>query len=197
MININLIGEEKDRSAAYAYFAIAFSVLSFVFLAGAASLYGNMNLNLAQNSSDRDFKKSQNEALKKKTAEVDNLEAKQNLLKDKLNVIAQLKARKQGPVRVLDVITKTIPEKAWLTQITQTDDVLQVSGIALDGQTISDFMGALRTTPNIKETDSVSTELIVQEDLKLQKFSFPAKVLYFTAKGEKLEPIVSAEEKKK
>lgn len=185
MININLLGEEKDRSATYAVHAIAFCFVVISSLAISGWIYTGKSLKLAELESEMESKKAQNESLKKRTAEVETLEAKQVLLKDKLGVIAQLKARKQGPVRILDEISKSIPDKSWITEINQSDDTLQISGVALDGQTISDFMEQIRNTPYIKETDSVSTELIVVEDLKLQKFSFPAKLVFLNAIAKK------------
>ncbi len=194
MININLLGEEKDRSASYLIHAASFCFVTFLFICVAGSIFARRSLYLSEMESEKNFKHAQNESLKKRTAEVEDLEAKQVLLKDKLNIIAQLKAKKQGPVRILDQISSTIPDKAWLTEISQADDILQVTGVALDGQTISDFMGKLRDTPNITETDSVSTELTVIEDLKLQKFSFPAK-LFFLKKAD-AEKLANADENK-
>lgn len=185
MININLLGEEKDRSASYALNAISFLSIFLLFIFLSAWIYTERSLKLSELESERDSKKAQNENLKKRTAEVEDLESKQALLKEKLLVIANLKAKKQGPVKILDQISMTIPDKAWITEINQVDDQLTVKGIALDGQTVSDFMTKLRETPNIKETDSVSTELVVEDDLKLQKFSFPAKLVFLVDKAKK------------
>lgn len=185
MIHINLLGEEKDRAASYAINAISLAAILFVFLFLSGWVYTERSLRLSELEAERESKKAQNESLRKRTAEVEDLEIKQALLKEKLGVIANLKAKKQGPVKILDQVSTSIPDKAWITEISQNDDQLTVKGVALDGQTVSDFMTKLRETPNIKETDSVSTELVVEDDLKLQKFTFPAKLVFLVDKNKK------------
>lgn len=178
MININLLGEEKDRSASYAVNAIAFCIVFVMFLSIAGWIYAERSLKLSEMEAEQESKRAQSESLKKRTAEVEDLEAKQNLLKEKLQIIAKLKIKKQGPVKLLDQLSRNIPDKAWLTEVSQNDESVQISGIALDGQTISDFIANLRKDSNIKDLDAVTTELIVIDDLKLQRFSFPGKVSF-------------------
>src|SRR5690606_10271297 len=122
------------------------------------------------------IKESQLTKLKDKTKKVESMEQNQKLLIEKLEIIAKLKTRKQGPVRILDDLTKAIPEKAWLTAVTQKNDFIEVSGVAVDGQTVSDFIARLRESKFIDDADAVKTQMVMRDDVKLQSFTFPAQL---------------------
>ncbi len=176
MIRINLLGEQVDRSAAYAVHSlITLGVVVVFLLAGGWSTnYAISNLSELENQVA--LKESQLAKLKQKTKKVENMEQSQKLLIEKLEIIARLKTRKQGPVRILDDLTTAIPDRAWLTSVTQKDDILEVSGIAVDGQTVSDFIARLRESKFIDDADAVKTQMVMQDNVKLQSFTFPARL---------------------
>jgi len=176
MIRINLLGEQKDRSASYAVHAGILLVFSVLFLVSGSWAFSSLSLERSLIREDIASKENKRTRLKSQTAEVDRLEENQKLLIEKLEVIAKLKTRKQGPVRLLDDVAKAIPDRAWLHTISQKDDVLELSGVALDGQTVSDFMGRIRESKFISETDGVKIEMIMHEGSKLQSFTFPARL---------------------
>ncbi|HMO18015.1 MAG TPA: PilN domain-containing protein [Oligoflexia bacterium] len=176
MIKINLIGEQIDRSAAYAVHAIVAASTVFVILISSTWYFSWLSENETNLENQIAIKESQLAKLKDRTQKVENMERNQKLLIEKLEIIAKLKTRKQGPVRLLDDLSSSIPDRAWVTQISQKDEILDVTGVALDGQTVSDFMGKLRESKFIAETDAVKTEMINRDGAKLQKFTFPARL---------------------
>lgn len=184
MIKINLLGEQKDRSASYLVHAVGLSaVLIVLIFAG-----GWISASLASEKSEVEFESSTKESqlakLKLKTKKVDDLEQKKKLLGEKLEVIAKLKLKKQGPVRILDEIAQRIPEKAWLSSIVQKDETVELSGVGLDGQVVSDFVAKMRESKLVSDADNVKTEQILRDGVKLQEFSFPfTQANYFKAKS--------------
>ena len=176
MIKINLLGEQKDRSSAYLSHSIIGVVTIFVFFIGAVSMYTLRSALSAELEFDRATKETQLAKLKEKTRLVEGLEQKKKVLGEKLATIVLLKKRKQGPVRMLDAISRSIPEKSWITTIHQKNEIVELTGVAVDGQTVSDFIGNIRKSPLVADVDDVKTQLLMQDEVKLQQFTFPFKL---------------------
>jgi type IV pilus assembly protein PilN len=176
MIRINLLGEQVDRSASYAIHSLILlaCVVLILMLGGWSTNHAISVLSDLENQVA--LKESQHTKLKNTTKKVEDLEQKQKLLIEKLEIIAKLKTRKQGPVRILDDLTKMIPDRAWLTSISQRNDFVEVSGVAVDGQTISDFIAQIRESRFIEDADEVKAQMVMRDDVKLQSFTFPAKL---------------------
>jgi len=173
MIKINLLGEQRDRSASYLVHAVGLICLVFIFLVASAWTSAHLVSTKGEIEFARSTKDSQLAKLKQKTQKVEDLEKKKKLLGEKLEVIAQLKLKKQGPVKILDQIASRIPEKAWLTGIVQKEEIIELTGVAIDGQVVSDFVSSMRESKLVADADNVKTEQVLRDDVKLQKFSFP------------------------
>jgi type IV pilus assembly protein PilN len=113
--------------------------------------------------------------IKKLTAEageIENFKAQKLELERKLDVIQSLNAKKTGPVEMLDELSLILPEKAWLTSLTNSGDGLVLEGVALDNTTIAAFMKRLQASTHF---DNVSLVLSQQEGGK-HKFSITCKI---------------------
>lgn len=111
--------------------------------------------------------------LETQTKQVDDLEKKRNLLKEKLTTIATLKIKKHGPVHVLDDLNNAIPEKAWITELRDKNGQLEISGVALDNQTIAQFMANLGNFGSFDrdKVDLVQSFEFQQDNVKLKQFT--------------------------
>ena len=113
--------------------------------------------------------------IKKLTAEAGEIESfkqqKQELEK-KLDVIQDLNAKKAGPVEILDELSLIIPDKAWITSLSNKGDSMVLEGQALDNTTIAVFMKQLQSS---KHFDNVNLVLSQQEGGR-QKFSITCKI---------------------
>jgi type IV pilus assembly protein PilN len=90
--------------------------------------------------------KKELELYKQKDREIKQLRQKLKTLEQRKNVIDGLEAKRFKPVYVLDTLTqKVVPERMWLTNLSLRDDRLQLSGIAVDNNTVADFMDNLET----------------------------------------------------
>ena len=78
---------------------------------------------------------------RKKVAEAEELLKEEESLQAKLNIIEDLETRRSGPVKILDELSKLIPaKKAYMVNLTQSDDKLTLKGVAMDNETIALFM---------------------------------------------------------
>ncbi len=166
MIHINLLGEKKDNTAFYALQTLGFAVVMTLCVGVCGVVHTTESTELEHLESQKSILEIRLAKLRKKTKKVDDLEKLRKLQKEKLNTISMLKAKKQGPVRVLADLTEAVPERAWLKQVTQKGSVIEFSGVALDNQTVSRFMANLKKSDFFHQVDL----------LKLQQFSLSAKL---------------------
>jgi type IV pilus assembly protein PilN len=104
--------------------------------------------------------------------EIEKFKQQKQELERKLDVIRDLNAKKTGPVEMLDELSLIIPEKAWLSSITNQGDNIVLEGSAVDNTTIAAFMKQLQAS---KHFDNVTLVLSKQESGQ-QKFSITCKI---------------------
>lgn len=170
MIRINLLGEKVDRTGTYMLQLVAYIGCVVLTLAGCFAFYGATSSELDSLTEEKGMLERRLAKLEKETKEVDDLEKKRGVLKEKLNTIALLKARKQGPVKVLDNINSAIPERAWLKALKEKGGVLEIDGIALDNQTVAQFMKNLEQQKTFGTVDLVESSEFVKDEVKLKQF---------------------------
>ena len=178
MIKINLLGTSTviDYSGQYIIAGFIGSVLIslglFYFLLTSASTETE---ELNQKSQRL---QSELNHVQKITKEVKDLEAKKAEYNRKLVIIAKLKKNKLGPVRVLDDLNMALPEKAWLTEVKEQDDSLQITGRALDNQTVASFIRELEKSDYFGERSNEILKQIDMDGVKIKEFSFLTKIYY-------------------
>lgn len=177
MIRINLLGETVDKSGVYFLQLLGF-VCSIIFTLGACYLVqDSVSTDLALKKKEAKLYEQKLVKLKRITKKVSGLEEKKKVLREKLTVIATLKANKHGPVRVLDELNNAIPERAWLRDIKEKAGVLEINGIALDNQTVSELMANLENSEYFKDVDLVFSMQEIKDEVKLKKFSVTANLV--------------------
>jgi type IV pilus assembly protein PilN len=94
----------------------------------------------------------------------------QKSLQDKLNVIDALRKEKASAAMVLDELSTDKPEKLHLDSLKKEGAKLGIEGVALDDETVANFMTNLRKSKIFKNVDLVVTQQIEQNKIKLKKF---------------------------
>jgi type IV pilus assembly protein PilN len=82
---------------------------------------------------------------------VEELEAKRALLKRKVDVINELKNKQHGPVRIMDEISRALPELVWLTQLKLAGNDLTLTGDAMDENAVANYYSNLDASPFFEE----------------------------------------------
>jgi len=83
--------------------------------------------------------------------QVDEAEAKEALLNQKIDVITDLKDRQSGPVEVMDEVSKALPELLWVDRLDQAGSTFTISGRAFNLQAVSNFIANLDAVPFFEE----------------------------------------------
>jgi type IV pilus assembly protein PilN len=111
------------------------------------------------------------------TTEVDKAKEAQKTLQDKLNIINSLRKEKAIPARVLDELSIGKPEKVHLESLKKEGSRLGIEGIALDDETIANFMTNLRKSKLFKNVDLIVSEQVEQSKIKLKKFILSCEII--------------------
>jgi Tfp pilus assembly protein PilN len=83
--------------------------------------------------------------------EVEDYKAKKAALETKIGVINDLKLNQRGPVRVMDYISKSLPELLWLDRMTMEEASITVEGRAFNTNAVANFIENLDKVPEFEE----------------------------------------------
>jgi type IV pilus assembly protein PilN len=110
--------------------------------------------------------------------EVKNIRDQQGQLREKLEILAGLKANRSGPVRVLDALATVTPKRLWLTKVEEKSGVVTFAGSAATIDDVSEFMTQLKKTPYFKDVELTKTLAKTDKALRFVDFTLTAAVLY-------------------
>lgn len=89
-------------------------------------------------------KRAELKQLDKIIGEVNEFTTKKKELEEKLDIIEQLRKGKTGPVRALDDLATEIPNRVWLTKVSESGGAVTIEGKAIDHEDVSAFMKSLQ-----------------------------------------------------
>ncbi len=172
MIKVNLLSPEKKQvtpgMATAETFAddtrenkasipaiIGASVLTVFIIGGLYFLQSNKLSNVKKTLEER---RARLVELEEVIQTLKTLENTKKILKNKVDIIQNLNSRKQVAVKMMDQLSRALPEMVWLTNMRFTNNTLSLSGSALSNNLIADFINNLKSTnyfTNIQFKDSV------------------------------------------
>lgn len=84
-------------------------------------------------------------------AEVNEYKAKKTELEGKIKIINDLKLNQRGPVRVMDDISRALPELLWLDRLRMDASTIEIEGRAFNTNAVANFMDNLEKVPQFGE----------------------------------------------
>jgi type IV pilus assembly protein PilN len=173
MIKINLLAEAKRpvavrRTKAPAARKLRGDELSQWLLLGtlllfvaACGLYWWM-LYSASKKLDRDIREANAEIkrLEPIIREVEEFKAKKAELEHKIAVIKDLKANQRGPVRIMDAVSRALPELLWLNTLNITRNTVVLTGRAFNTNAVASFIENLDRVPEFHEPELLDTKRV-------------------------------------
>ncbi len=124
---------------------------------------------------------AQVDKLKSDIAKVDEFKAGTKALEDKLKVIDELKAKKTGPVLVLDELATaiTLTGDVWVRRLVEKEGTMELEMSSLRQDKISDFMLALEKKSKLfQNVHLMLTEAQKSKDETYYNFKVSCAVLY-------------------
>ena len=172
MIKINLVSEARAtsarRAAATAPAALATGKVNNLiflgcFLLGVLYVAGMwLHLNSVKNDFDDKIRKAQAEVdrLKSIIDEVNGYEKKKADLEKKIGLINDLKKNQRGPVRLMDEVSKALPDLVWLTDMNLIGNTIGMRGKAMTPNAVANFIENLKKSQFFAEPtfDSLNQE---------------------------------------
>jgi len=155
---------EKAKSELTA-FLIFFALI--VLLCALAWLKQSHDLDMARKT-NADLT-SQKQSLQPQLTLIDKLNKEKGELERKTKVIEQLKKESSLTVRVMDEVARHVDSnRLWLDSMAVTGGHLELKGIALDNESIAQFMDGLKTSPFVREVSlsESAQKLLSGRDLK-------------------------------
>ena len=183
MIRINLLAVDRERTkrtGALIPAAHRVTIGASLIVLGTFLGVGWWFLSLRQTSSrlDADIAKGEIETqqLRSVLAQVQKFESRKAQLQQRVTLIEQLRRGQNGPVHLLDEISKAIPDRLWLTEMTEKGDDFVITGMTTSLTGLSDFVANLESSTWFKKpVDIVDSQ--VTTDAKngdIYKFSIKA-----------------------
>ncbi len=178
MIKINLLLARKEKKKVGLRKEIVVLIASVVLLAaGLAVLQWRLGKEREDTLNKISDTKKEIAYYKSLTTEVIKAKEAQKTLQDKLNVINTLRKEKGGAAKVLDELSIDKPEKLQLESLKKEGSKLGIEGIALDDETIANFMTNLRKSKLFKGVDLIVSEQVEQSKIKLKKFILSCEII--------------------
>jgi type IV pilus assembly protein PilN len=174
MIRINLLPYRAARKKENIRIQVNVFVGSIIIVIGIIFLFNSFlggkidNLNSEISSTEQQVAKY--EQINKEIAEI---KKKLDVLDRKIQVINSLERDRKVPVENLDSLYKLVVEKRmWYTQIDEKGSSVKVSGVAIDNQTVADYMVRLETSERFTNVRlaSIKQYKLQNQDLTLKQF---------------------------
>ena len=167
MIKINLVREGRAvRGAGAAPAAVATAtagpgatnlnnilILGLMLLAGLAALgYWFMTKRtLAERQETRAARQEEADKLQAIIDEVDQYQKRKESLQQRIDLINQLKQNQKGPVRIMDQISRDLPDLVWLDRMEIAGNRISVNGRGLNPNAIALFVLNIKNDPYFEE----------------------------------------------
>ncbi|MCP3930505.1 MAG: pilus assembly protein PilN [Bacteroidetes bacterium] len=178
MLKINLLPirqlkkRAKARNQLVGFFVVFLAILSILAFTGVVQTNNITSLNKQIKKLEKE-KKSYKPTLVK----IEKLKKDKAILETRIKVINKLKKDSSLTVRVLDEVANVIDnERMWLQSLAQQGGSLSLKGIALDNQTIAQFMNSLKASPFIKGVNLTNSSLKQVSNKNFKSFSLQCTV---------------------
>ena len=100
---------------------------------------------------------AEREKLQYVTAKLEELSQQKALFERKIALITQLRAQQETAVRILDAVSRRLPDWVWLTDLNFDGQLIDIRGDALSNNLIADFIFNLRNYENFAGVNLISS----------------------------------------
>ena len=117
--------------------------------------------------------------------ELEENKKKKEILTQKTQVIEQLIAKQIIPVKLMDLIVKSIPDKVWLTKLKFNGSQILLEGKALNNNLIANFIANLESTDFFRDVQLISSKKLSKNrsNIKVDVYTFKLAARVNTGEG--------------
>lgn len=184
MIRVNLLAGDRagTRRAALIPAAHRVTLAATLIMLGTALLVGWWFWSLRQAAArlDDEIARAETETQQLRTvlSQVQKFETRKAQLQQRVTLIEQLRRGQSSPVHVLDEVSRAVPDRLWLTELTQKGQEITVAGMTTSLTGVSDFVGNLEGSAWFQRpVDIIDSEMAADaKGADLVKFSVRATI---------------------
>jgi type IV pilus assembly protein PilN len=180
MIRINLLPRDERQVKRTFTLPKVGTVMPLLVLVLVAALFAAFSVVQAMQVSrlEADIAKAEQEAEKLRPAiqTINELTQKRQELERRLGVITGLDRQRLTRVKLVDEVSKCIPEHLWMTQFEEIPGAnkIQVEGVTFSNLLVADFMSKLEESPLYANVDLVVAEKGTIDQRNVVKFKITA-----------------------
>jgi Tfp pilus assembly protein PilN len=167
MIRINLLKPEtkefKEGPAlpgpeirAKKAFPLATLVILLIIIVLAAAFFLQKRA-ISQEKSRLQAAQAEKSKLQYVVVKLDELEKQKTVFERKINLINQLRAQQDTAVKIMDELSKRLPEWVWLTELSYEGQLITLKGNALSNNLIADYIYSLENSPSFANVNLISS----------------------------------------
>jgi type IV pilus assembly protein PilN len=184
MIRINLLAVDRERTKRATLIPAGqrVTIAASLIVLGTFLFVGWWFWSLHQASArvDDDLAKGEREMqqLRSVLAQVQKFEASKAQLQQRVTLIEQLRRGQSGPVHILDEILKAVPDRLWLTDLTQKGDDIVLAGMTTSFTGLSDFVANLEGSKWFKKPIDIVDSQVTSDAKSGDIFKFSVKAVF-------------------
>ena len=172
MIHINLLpvraAQKKERMISQ---LVVLGVVLTVVIAGCFLLQSLLGGKIDDQRAQISLAQDELNALNRKIGEVNKVKNMQKELQGKLDILAELKAKKTGPVRILDELSRAIPDNVWISSFREAGGQVSIAGQGTTEEVVAEFLRSLEDSDYFKGVELAVIEQQGGAQGQLQSFS--------------------------
>jgi type IV pilus assembly protein PilN len=171
MIRINLLAAERDRHKRRSAPAttgphatqqrITLLCSLILVLTGLGIGWWYWSLKVQSDRIEEDIVTSQKETARLRTLiqQVQTNDARRAQLQERVGLIEELRKGREGAVRMLDEISRSLPDMLWLTEVKQQGADLTITGRCMSLTALSDFVDNLKLGGYFKPVEILDSQV--------------------------------------
>jgi Tfp pilus assembly protein PilN len=90
-------------------------------------------------------------------AKLEELEQQKAVFEKKISLITQLRALQDSAVKIMDELSRKLPDWVWLTEASFAGQTIQIKGNALSNNLIADYIYNLENSPHFANVNLISS----------------------------------------
>jgi type IV pilus assembly protein PilN len=135
-------------------------------------IQGMLAIKIDKLNNDIAVTKSEIEKYAKINQEIQTIKKKIEVMNKKIKVIKNLEANRTEPVKLLDAMTGLlVANRMWFTDFSSKDNTVTIEGIAIDNETVADFMTRLEKSNLFSVVNLKTLKQMTFQQIDMKTFS--------------------------
>lgn len=175
MIRVNLLGIERPKRSRRTGKGpggglVGGIALALVLIGGMGFVWWSMAARVGALEGEKVALNEELAALKIKVKEVENYEKNKKSYEEKIGIIEQLRKNQTGPVRLLDELSRGLPDRVWLTSLIEQGGRVDLEGRAVTNAEIVEYISNLKASQHIKEVQLIESRQVSEGGIPVYNF---------------------------